>query len=106
MTKKQMELKKRSVYLQNYLLKYEDEPTLAKVEKNLNKLLVCVFNQVMLIYTQDIKMEIKKKSEQIQAINHLTKKTQHQPLHTHYLSCQFYQDKSLFKKKQPEEEEE
>lgn len=57
-----MELKKRSVYLQNYLLKYEDEPTLAKVEKNLNKLLVCVFNQVMLIYTQDIKMEIKKKS--------------------------------------------
>lgn len=60
-----MELKKRSVYLQNYLLKYEDEPTLAKVEKNLNKLLVCVFNQVMLIYTQDIKMEIKKKSEQI-----------------------------------------
>ncbi len=51
-----MELKKRSVYLQNYLLKYEEEPYVSKTEKNLNKLLVCVFNQIMLIYTQDIKM--------------------------------------------------
>lgn len=104
MTKKEMELKKRSIYLQNYLLKYEDEPHLAKVEKNLNKLLVCVFNQIMLIYTQDIKMEIKKKGEQLDTLNHQMKKNA-QPLHTHYLSCEFYEDKSLFKRKIEGEEE-
>ncbi len=54
----------------------------------------------MLIYTQDIKMEIKKKCEQVEALNHKIDKYTQQPLHTHYLSSEFYEDKSLFRKKE------
>ena len=62
-----------------------------------------MFNQILLIYTQDIKLEIKKKCEQVEGLSHQLYKINNngrnnikEELHTVYLSGEFYEDKGLF----------
>lgn len=63
-----------------------------------------MFNQILLIYTQDIKLEIKKKCEQVEGLSYQLYKINNnngrnnikEELHTVYLSGEFYEDKGLF----------
>jgi hypothetical protein len=51
MERKEEELKKRSVHLKDYEFKYERQPNVAPLEKNLNQLICCLFNQLLNTYT-------------------------------------------------------
>ena len=47
-------MKKRSLHLKNYEFKYEKQPAVCPLEKGINQLICCLFNQLLTTYTSTV----------------------------------------------------